>query len=269
MPKFRKKPVVIEAIQFNGNFDEIEQFVGGDAEFRNGSLVVATLEGPLHASPGDWIIRGVKGEFYPCKPDIFEATYEPAGLGQEWVSKVTTQDAPDLPVMGAMGATGVDAALPEWVRDGITTARGLTPNDRAPYHHIYIWLADALGRTLDKLECAEHERDEARLDLAAERENLASVFSATHQQMCELADDLTQAREEIEERAHSEQNLVDLQQEQHKEIVALRKSLGEAQLVIEQQDRDYRRVTAEQEPPAAPPDEPEHDPNRCIGSRWD
>jgi len=78
MPMFRKKPVVIEAIQFNGNFDEIEKFVGGDAEFRGSELIVATLEGPLHASPLDWIIKGVKGEFYPCKPDIFTATYEPA-----------------------------------------------------------------------------------------------------------------------------------------------------------------------------------------------
>ncbi len=77
MPKFRKRPIVIEAIQFNGNFDEIESFVGGDAEFRDGQLLVATLEGPLRAAPGDWIIKGIKGEFYPCKPDIFAETYEP------------------------------------------------------------------------------------------------------------------------------------------------------------------------------------------------
>lgn len=77
--KFRKKPVEIEAVQYTGvNFDEIERFVGGDAEFRNGELVVATLEGPLRASVNDWIIRGIKGEFYPCKPDIFAATYDPA-----------------------------------------------------------------------------------------------------------------------------------------------------------------------------------------------
>lgn len=74
--KFRKKPVVVEAIQFVGNFNEIEDFIGGDAEFRDGKLLVATLEGPLFASPKDWIIKGVKGEFYPCKPDIFEKTYE-------------------------------------------------------------------------------------------------------------------------------------------------------------------------------------------------
>ena len=77
MSKYRKIPVVIEAVQFkSGNFDEIEEFVGGDAEFRDGELVVATLEGPLHASNGDFIIKGVKGEFYPCKPDIFMQTYE-------------------------------------------------------------------------------------------------------------------------------------------------------------------------------------------------
>jgi hypothetical protein len=75
--QYRKKPVVIDAIQFQDNFPEIEAFVGGDAEFRDGELVIATLEGPLHASPNDWIIKGVKGEFYPCKPDIFAATYEP------------------------------------------------------------------------------------------------------------------------------------------------------------------------------------------------
>ena len=76
MTKYRKKPVVIEAVQFNGNFEEIEKFCGGDAEFRDGELVVAALEGALHASPKDFIIKGVQGEFYPCKPDIFEKTYE-------------------------------------------------------------------------------------------------------------------------------------------------------------------------------------------------
>ena len=76
MPKFRKKPVEIEAVQFTGNFDEIEEFTGGDAEFRDGKLVIATLEGAMEASDQDWIIKGVQGEFYPCKPDIFEQTYD-------------------------------------------------------------------------------------------------------------------------------------------------------------------------------------------------
>jgi len=77
--RFRKKPVVIEAVQFDGNFDEIEKFVDGHPySWRNGELIITTLEGPLHASRMDWIIKGVMGEFYPCKPDIFAATYEPA-----------------------------------------------------------------------------------------------------------------------------------------------------------------------------------------------
>jgi hypothetical protein len=78
--KYRKKPVVIEAIQFTGlNFNEIEAFVGGDyGKNAKGESVIATLEGPLRISTNDWIIKGVKGEFYPCKPDIFKATYEPA-----------------------------------------------------------------------------------------------------------------------------------------------------------------------------------------------
>jgi hypothetical protein len=74
--KFRKKPVVVEAVQFTGNFDEIEEFVGGDCSYHAGVLIVATLEGPLKASNNDWIIKGVNGEFYPCKPDIFKKTYE-------------------------------------------------------------------------------------------------------------------------------------------------------------------------------------------------
>ena len=64
-----------EAIKFDGNFREIENFVGGDAEFRNGELIIATLEGPLKASGGDYIIKGLRGEFYPCKPDIFKESY--------------------------------------------------------------------------------------------------------------------------------------------------------------------------------------------------
>ena len=59
----REKPLETSKIQFHGNFDEIEKFVGGDAEFRNGRLLVATLDGPLWASPGDWIVKDVDGKF--------------------------------------------------------------------------------------------------------------------------------------------------------------------------------------------------------------
>jgi len=88
--KFRKKPVVIEAIQWTGdNLREVIDFTGQHpsalkwtwAEYedmvKERGLKIFTLEGPLMSTVGDWIIKGVKGEFYPCKPDIFEATYEP------------------------------------------------------------------------------------------------------------------------------------------------------------------------------------------------
>ncbi len=83
--KFRKKPIVIEAIQFKTHMDadELCAFVTCDTEMTQGDgenvvdLSIETTEGLMHVSDGDWIIRGVKGEFYPCKPDIFEMTYEP------------------------------------------------------------------------------------------------------------------------------------------------------------------------------------------------
>jgi hypothetical protein len=82
MAKFRKKPVIIEALQLQLlNFDEIENFVGGDiGKNEKGETVIATLEGAMKCSIGDWIIKGANGEFYPCKPDIFEKTYEPVNL---------------------------------------------------------------------------------------------------------------------------------------------------------------------------------------------
>ncbi len=75
--KYRKKPVTIEAIQWLGtNLSEIDDFVGGSIANNGTTLVIHTLEGDMEASIGDYIIKGVKGEFYPCKPDIFLATYE-------------------------------------------------------------------------------------------------------------------------------------------------------------------------------------------------
>jgi hypothetical protein len=91
--RFRKRPVVVDAIQWAGtNIDEVREFtklanviiedkIGSSAD-GNGypqryiKIVIITLEGAMSVSEGDWIIRGVKGEFYPCKPDIFEQTYE-------------------------------------------------------------------------------------------------------------------------------------------------------------------------------------------------
>ncbi|MDP3984434.1 MAG: hypothetical protein Q8Q52_05425 [Acidimicrobiia bacterium] len=84
--RYRKKPVVIEAVQWTGkNLTDMEQFLGGaganwyrpsGAALARGEIFIRTLEGEHTANAGDWIIKGVKGEFYPCKPDIFEMTYE-------------------------------------------------------------------------------------------------------------------------------------------------------------------------------------------------
>lgn len=92
--KFRKKPVVIEAMQWTGdNLADVLQFTGKHDKFnewfenfkdyaahvsKDGNIFkIFTLEGTMDASPGDWIIKGVKGEHYPCRPDIFAMTYEP------------------------------------------------------------------------------------------------------------------------------------------------------------------------------------------------
>lgn len=85
--KFRKKPVEIEARQWDPGAQSSTrrdiiawiQGNGGHARYiaPENRIAILTLEGPHSASPGDWIIRGVKGEFYPCKPDIFTMTYEP------------------------------------------------------------------------------------------------------------------------------------------------------------------------------------------------
>lgn len=128
MPKFRKKPVVIDAIHFYGlNSDGVPVFETEPSEWllsamadrvvmenRDGHLNIKTLEGTMKADPHDWIIRGVKGELYPCKPDIFELTYqrvEPAAevydarVQRAWLAAVREAD-------------GETVALP-WVRAAI------------------------------------------------------------------------------------------------------------------------------------------------------
>lgn len=95
MAKYRKKPVVIEAWQWDGTWFKFETTPGwllaaqqhwplpNGVRYRSAcneedaAVDIATLEGIMTAQEGDWIIRGIKGELYPCKPDIFEATYEP------------------------------------------------------------------------------------------------------------------------------------------------------------------------------------------------
>lgn len=93
MAKFRKIPVVIEAEQFDGSPDSAArlsllyasnvwpEFDGECGDHWTGRMAVKTPEGQIYASPGDWIITGVKGERYPCKPDIFAMTYETVSEG--------------------------------------------------------------------------------------------------------------------------------------------------------------------------------------------
>lgn len=93
MPKFRKKPVIIEARQWDGTRSSVEDISRWVNDFSHEAepimsyiftdekdvqdVLIWTLEGDHKVSPHDWIIKGVKNEFYPCKPDIFEQTYEP------------------------------------------------------------------------------------------------------------------------------------------------------------------------------------------------
>ena len=81
MGNFRKRPVVIQAEQWIGNEKEMPIPPAPHDLLRNhsgtGRWQLKTLEGWYNLTPGDWIIKGIKGEYYPCKPDIFEQTYEP------------------------------------------------------------------------------------------------------------------------------------------------------------------------------------------------
>jgi hypothetical protein len=77
--RYRKKPVTIDAIQYVGakSYISVCEFVGRALTIYGDQIIIPTLEGDMKASRGDWIIKGVNGEFYPCKPDVFEATYDP------------------------------------------------------------------------------------------------------------------------------------------------------------------------------------------------
>jgi hypothetical protein len=78
MSKWRKKPVIVDAIQYTGDnaFDCVKFAGEAGTQEANGDLTIITLEGRMHVSRWDWVMKGVKGEFYPIKPDILELTYE-------------------------------------------------------------------------------------------------------------------------------------------------------------------------------------------------
>jgi hypothetical protein len=104
--KFRKKPVVIEAMQYSlesrdsiiewcgGKYNVISTAIDDDgAEYELENIKIRTLEGDLTVSFDDWIIKGIKGEFYPCKPDIFEQTYEAVELDDGPLSETEMRSA--------------------------------------------------------------------------------------------------------------------------------------------------------------------------------
>lgn len=80
MDRYRKKPVEVEAVQYDGeNVNRVIGWIienGGEVRYAPGGLFIRTLEGEMRAFDGDFVIRGVAGEFYPCKPDIFASSYD-------------------------------------------------------------------------------------------------------------------------------------------------------------------------------------------------
>ena len=120
--RFRKKPVEVEAVEWTGrNLVEIGQFVGEgivvDAvEVGPPRLAIVTLEGEMFAAVGDWIIKGVEGEFYPCKPSVFAATYEHAAAAP-------VGDTPDL-IAAAWRVIEAHNSEREWTAEEQGTEEG-------------------------------------------------------------------------------------------------------------------------------------------------
>ena len=148
MKKFVKKPVVIEACQFDGaNITEVENFVGKKlptviSSNEDTQLVIPTLEGDMKASKGDYIIKGVNGEFYPCKPDVFEKTYDvvenaerqqtfgekavgitfnPSGSDEVYEAKILAAKQIDLLEKVHNKATDNGKAMSSWIRNVLRT----------------------------------------------------------------------------------------------------------------------------------------------------
>lgn len=126
MSEYRKKPVVIEAYSILGNEEPPTWLHAafGDGTIKvedDGAMLIETLEGVMRAAPGDWIIKGVKGEFYPCKADIFQATYEPAAPSpyerlEEWIAETNeraAQPAPQIDPAQRLTPEAISAIAPD------------------------------------------------------------------------------------------------------------------------------------------------------------
>ena len=129
---YRKRPLEVQAIRWTGdNIDEVRSWAGAEFVFGpcviDNDLLIDTLEGQMRADVGDWIIRGVKGEFYPCKPDIFAATYDlVSGSRDEKNVAVSAYGhifTPDgvMTVTLEYGSRGDDGET--WFYGGVETAR--------------------------------------------------------------------------------------------------------------------------------------------------
>ena len=179
---FTKKPVTIAAIQWTGkNLREVIAFTDGppgppdtrtthagmaweaytDLVARDG-LKIYTLEGKMLASPGDWIIRGVKGEYYPCKDEIFEATYSPAALaaGQATAAAQGFRDGVASLTAQAADSVQEDAARLDFLIE--QRAYVVSDPDACPGHWLHWAMPD--GRTW--VQGDEHPTPRAAIDAA-------------------------------------------------------------------------------------------------------
>lgn len=169
--RFRKKPVVIEAVRWEGAITAAlaELFGSFDQWYVDGrALAVQTLEGTMFVRPGDWIIRGVQGEYYPCKPDIFEATYEPADDRDDELALLRELEELQWTRMGEATARwraedpqARASIMPDlgellkWLMDDADKARGDTYRRAAA-------VAAEHGTAAVRLLCAEADRMEGR-----------------------------------------------------------------------------------------------------------
>jgi hypothetical protein len=147
MTRFRKKPVVIEAVR-NNDLGAVQTFLGADnrnlgwsRNDRTGVVNIVTLEGTMRADWGDWIVRGVQGEFYPVKPDIFAQTYEPIEAPPE-------TPTPSLPQQ----IKALQSKLREQIAHHEKHMDGLTPDWHEGMRDAYETVVQKLADICDKRE---------------------------------------------------------------------------------------------------------------------